>query len=74
MCVMLTGSLYHHRGGLTCLKLAHKVIAAQLFPLFGNTIFYHVIKLIEQADLGRQWGREQVIIALDLPTVIHSLT
>ena len=57
MCVMLTGSLYHQRGGLICFKLASRVIAAQLFPLFGNTIFHHVIKLIELANLGREWGR-----------------
>lgn len=73
---MLIGSLRHCRGGLTCFTLASLVIAAQLFLLFGNTIFHHVIKLIEQANLGRRGGGEggQVIIALDVLTVIHSLT
>lgn len=71
---MLIGPLCHCRGGLTCFTVASREIAAQLFLLFGNTIFHHVIKLIEQANLGRQGGRGQVIIALDLLTVIHSLT
>lgn len=54
---MLIGSLCHRRGSLTCFMLASRAIAAQLFLLFGNTIFHHVIKLIEQANFGRQGSR-----------------